>query len=279
MKHAAKLMAGALLMLGTSIDSQAADCWGYAQVTYLQKETNRTMRCLEELAEKGHIRAKLNLGVLLQTRGTLLQEGAMSRRGRALVLEAAEAGHIFAQFLASSYARERGDGPARAEYWQWQRTAARQIGWYDDIGDFMESAWLNKYDGKIFREAAKQGDVQAMLYTAYGVLVPRPVPHPQSSEDDEGKGLAHTCGGRWVGGGGVRNRPDVLVRKGRKTGQGRSAKAVRTGSREGLWAGNYEARTAGERGRSTRGGAGGIQIPGIHQETTTGVVEANARGR
>ena len=167
MKHTTKLMAGAMLLLGTSLESQAEDCWGYAQITYLQKETDRTMRCLEELAGKGHIRAKLNLGILLQARGTLLQEGAMNQRGRALALEAAEAGHIYAQFLAASYARERGSDRGYAEYWQWQRKAKYQVGAFSNIGDQMENSWRNKYDGEVFWEAAKEGDIQAMLYTAY----------------------------------------------------------------------------------------------------------------
>ena len=169
--------AAGILALAASAGATAADCWNEGQEAYENRETRAAIRCLETLAAKGHIRAKLNLGILLRAQGRMLGEQSESDRGTSLVREAARAGHIVGFFVLANDAYEQAKPLSRASWTYWREL----VQGYEGVGGIIRmldrGTWLSdarhKYDGALFADDAANGDRDALLAMAIGYWLKR----------------------------------------------------------------------------------------------------------
>ena len=154
-----------------------ADCWSEGQDAYENLETRVAIRCLESLAAKGHVRAKLNLGIYLRGQGRMMGERSEIARGTELVREAAEAGHIVGRAVLAGDAFEQAK-PLSRESWTYWRELLQAFEGTDGIVGAMTTETSiaesrHRYDPALFEEEAANGDRDALMAVAFGYWLKR----------------------------------------------------------------------------------------------------------
>ena len=166
-----------ILALAASAGGAAADCWQDAELAYERLETSESVRCLEALADEGHVRAKLNFGIYLKMRGRLMGERTDIDRGNGLVREAAEAGHVAGSLVLASDAYEEAK-PVSGESWTyWRALYQAYEGTIGIVGALRKGTSFaqsrHKYDAAVFAEEAANGDREALMAMAIGYWLKR----------------------------------------------------------------------------------------------------------